>query len=136
MSSLPKKNEGVAMYVRKDLGLKAIMHEEWSSNMMMVANGQVAVVTVYISQGWRKQLMSDLNRTVNQLRESGYMTVVTGDFNAPVDVITKFCARELKLSLSKSPVDGTRHGRNGAMATLDYLMASPELQPSDTECVE
>jgi hypothetical protein len=38
MNSLPKRNEGVAMYVRKDLRLKAIMHEEWSSNMMMVAN--------------------------------------------------------------------------------------------------
>ena len=39
MSYLPKKNEGVAMYVRKDLRLKAIMHEEWNSNMMVVANG-------------------------------------------------------------------------------------------------
>jgi hypothetical protein len=27
------------MYVRKDLRLKAIMHEEWNSNMMVVANG-------------------------------------------------------------------------------------------------
>ena len=64
MSSLPKRNEGVAMYLRKDLRLKAIMHEEWSTNMMMVANEQIAVVTVYISQGWRRQLMSDLARTV------------------------------------------------------------------------
>jgi hypothetical protein len=64
MSSLPKRNEGVAMYLRKDLRLKAIMQEEWSTNMMMVANEQIAVVTVYISQGWRRQLMSDLARTV------------------------------------------------------------------------
>ena len=64
MSSLPRKNEGVAMYVRRDLGLRAIMHEEWSSTMMVVANGQLAVVTVYVSQGWREQIMSDLKRTV------------------------------------------------------------------------
>jgi hypothetical protein len=60
---------------------------------------------------------------------------VTGDFNATVDEITKECNRNLKLNLSKSPSEGTRHGRNGSMATLDYLMASSELEPSETECV-
>jgi hypothetical protein len=60
---------------------------------------------------------------------------VTGDFNTTVEEITKYCSRDVKLILSKSPSEGTRHGRNGSMATLDYLMASAELQPSDTECV-
>ena len=49
MSSLPKRNEGVAMYVKKNYGFKAIMHSEWNTNMMVVANKQLAVVTVYVS---------------------------------------------------------------------------------------
>ena len=71
--------------------------------------------------------MSNLVRTVNYLKETGLKIIVTGDFNATVEEITKYCARKLKLNLSRSPSDGTRHGRNGSMATLDYLMASAEL---------
>ena len=71
--------------------------------------------------------MSDLTRTVKHLKETGLRIIVTGDFNATVEEITKYCSRDVKLNLSKSPSDGTRHGRNGSMATLDYLMASAEL---------
>ena len=64
MSSLPKRNEGVAMYVKIHYGFRAIMHQEWNTNMIVVANKELAVVTVYVSQGWREQIMSDLTRTV------------------------------------------------------------------------
>jgi hypothetical protein len=58
------------------------------------------VVTVYISQGWRRQLMSDLSRTVKYLKETGLKIIVTGDFNTTVEEITKYCSRDVKLNLS------------------------------------
>jgi endonuclease/exonuclease/phosphatase family metal-dependent hydrolase len=79
--------------------------------------------------------MSDLTRTVDQLKAAGYKIVVTGDFNATVDELKNYSASEVKLNLSKSPANGTRHGRNGSTATLDYFMTSPVLEASDTECV-
>ena len=39
------------------------------------------------------------------------------------------------MELSLSPIDGTRHGRNNTMSTLDYIMASPGMEVSDTECL-
>ena len=69
------------------------------------------------------------------MKETGRKIIVTGDFNATAEEIVKYCGRELRLDLSKSPSDGTRHGRNGTKATLDYLMASSELFPTETEIV-
>jgi exonuclease III len=38
VSSLPKKNEGVAMYFRKGLQLRSALDHEWSSNILVMAN--------------------------------------------------------------------------------------------------
>ena len=61
--------------------------------------------------------------------------MVTGDFNATKEEVSRYCRRELELELSLSPIDGTRHGRNDTMSTLDYIMASPGMEVSDTECL-
>ena len=49
MSSLPKRSEGVAIYTRKGYTFRAIYDTEWSPNLMMVATGSLAIVTVYVS---------------------------------------------------------------------------------------
>ena len=72
VSSLPKKNEGVAMYTRKGLRFRSALDQEWSSNILVMTSGKLAIVTVYVNQGWRQQILSDLERVVNRLRSEDY----------------------------------------------------------------
>ena len=53
MQSDLKKNEGVATYTRKTIAAKAFLKEEWSSNLMMIRLGDLIIMNVYVSEGWK-----------------------------------------------------------------------------------
>ena len=94
-ASLPKKNEGVAVYAKKSLHFKPVYASQWTSNYMMVKSGKLAIVTVYMSENWRESISNEVSRIIRQLEEESLDVILTGDFNLPIADMKKFNQRRL-----------------------------------------
>ena len=104
----------------------ALYDSEWSSNIMAITAGKVAIINVYISPGWYDSISADVKRLVRQAKEDGLDVIVVGDFNNKEGQIKKL-ARESGLQVCKSPNNGTRKGLEGKRSTIDFILTSAEM---------
>ena len=88
---------------------------------MMVRVGDLIIMNVYVSEGWKHEILNTVNRLSRQCVTDGLKVMVMGDFNLIPNEMLKV-ARRNDLKLCPSPIDGTREGRNGSRNTLDYVM--------------
>ena len=127
MQSVLKRNEGVATYTKKIIAAKAFLKEEWSSTLMMVRVGDLIIMNVYVSEGWKNEILNTVSRLSRQCVTDGLNVMVMGDFNLIPNEMSKV-ARKNELKLCPSPSEGTREGRNGSRNTLDYVMHDFEME--------
>ena len=62
MQSDFKRNEGVATYTKKIIAAKAFLKEEWSSTLMMIRVGDLIIMNVYVSEGWKNEIVNTVTR--------------------------------------------------------------------------
>ena len=127
MQSDPKRNEGVAIYSRKSIAAKAYLKEEWSSTTMLIRIGNLIIINVYVSEGWKNDILKTVTNHSRQCVTDGLDVIVVGDFNLIPSEMNKV-ARRTDLKLCPSPIEGTREGRNGARNTLDYVMHNYDIE--------
>jgi hypothetical protein len=133
----------VATYTRKNINAKAFLKEEWTSTIMLIRLGDLIIMNVYVSEGWKNEILNTVIRLSRQCVTDGLNIIVMGDFNLIPNEMAKV-ARRNDLKLCPSPIEGTREGRNGSRNTLDYVMHDfdmevtapvvvPQLSTSDHE---
>ena len=135
MQSDPKKNEGVATYTKKSLAAKAYLKEEWSSIIMLIRIGNLVIINVYVSEGWKNDILNSVSRLSRQCVTDGFDIMVMGDFNLIPSEMNKV-ARRNDLKLCPSPIEGTREGRNGSRNTLDYVMHNFGIEVTPPEIIK
>ena len=117
----------MATYTKKVIAAKAYQKEEWSSTLMMIRVADLVIMNVYVSEGWKHEILNTVNRLSRQCVTDGLNIMVMGDFNLIPNEMSKVAGRN-DLKLCPSPCDGTREGRNGSRNTLDYVMHDFEME--------
>jgi endonuclease/exonuclease/phosphatase family metal-dependent hydrolase len=118
----------------KKIAAKAYQKEIWTSNYMMIRIGNLIVINVYVSEGWKREIINTVTNLSRQCVTDGLDVMVMGDFNLIPEEMEKV-ARRNALKLCPSPIEGTREGRNGSRNTLDYVMHNFDIEVTPPEII-
>ena len=102
----------------------------------MIETGNLVIITVYVSRGWKTTIIGELSNIVTALLRDKRDVIVTGDFNVTTSEMAKTNKDLLNMTLSPSPEDGTRRGSNGKTTTIDFILHSKGMKASTTTTVD
>ena len=101
---------------------------------MLIRVGNLIVINIYVSEGWKSEIINNVTRLSRQCMTDGLDVIVVGDFNLVPEEMGKV-ARRNDLKLCPSPREGTREGRNGSRNTLDYVMHNFDIEVTPPEII-
>ena len=74
---------------------------------MMIRIGDLVIMNVYVSEGWKNEIVNTVTRLSRQCVTDGLGIMTMGDFNLIPSEMAKV-ARKNNLKLCPSPVDGRK----------------------------